>query len=160
MKVSLTRRYRFSASHRLHAPELSEGENQRVFGKCNNPFGHGHNYELEVTVRGEVNADTGLVVGLEQLDGYVAAEVLRRLENKNMNLDVPEFRNLVPTTENLALLIGQFLREKWAIGFGPGGPALVRIYLQETARNGFELLLNEGEQVAEEPLSSEAVAVS
>jgi 6-pyruvoyltetrahydropterin/6-carboxytetrahydropterin synthase len=160
MKVSLTRRYRFSASHRLDTPALSESENQRVFGKCNNPFGHGHNYELEVTVRGQVIVDTGLVIGLEQLDRYVEAEVLRRLKNRNMNLDVPEFRNLVPTTENLALVIGQFLRAKWREEFGSAGPALVRIYLQETARNGFELLLNEREPIAREPLSRETVAVS
>src|SRR5690242_17074946 len=131
MKVSLTRRYRFAASHRLETPALSETENQRVFGKCNNPFGHGHNYELEVTVHGEVCADTGLVVGLEQLDDYVEAQVLRRLKNKNMNLDVPEFRNLVPTTENLALVISQLLREKWTSEFGPAGAALIRIHLQE-----------------------------
>ena len=85
MKAHLTRRYLFSASHRLHSAEMSEEENRRVYGKCNNPYGHGHNYALEVTVAGQVDARTGMVCDLVELDDFVGREVLERFGHENLN---------------------------------------------------------------------------
>jgi 6-pyruvoyltetrahydropterin/6-carboxytetrahydropterin synthase len=143
MMVSVTRRYRFSASHRLHTELLTETENARVFGKCNNPYGHGHDYELDVTVTGGVDAETGQVIRMDRLDSYVQDQVLNRFANRYINVDVPEFRDLVPTTENVVLVIARLLREHWTERFGAGGPQLARIHVQETGRNGFELSLAE-----------------
>ncbi len=143
MKASVTRRYHFPASHRLHSPALSESENDRIFGKCNNPYGHGHNYELEVTVRGMINEQTGLVIVIDLLDDYVSRTVLQHFSSRNINLDVPEFNRLVPTTENIAQVIAQYLATDWLSCFGHSGPVLTRVHVQETARNGFELLLLE-----------------
>jgi 6-pyruvoyltetrahydropterin/6-carboxytetrahydropterin synthase len=141
--ASLTAKYFFSASHRLHTPALSELENARVFGKCNNPYGHGHNYELEVTVRGPVDLDTGLVVNRKLLDEYVQERVVNRFAYRNINLDIPELKDLVPTTENLVNVIAHLLRTDWAAHFGMAGPAPTRLHIQETGRNGFELLMSE-----------------
>lgn len=135
----VTRRYRFSASHRLHSAQLSEEENQSLYGKCNNPYGHGHDYVLDVSVSGPVNSRTGLIVPIEDLDRLVASEILRPLATKNLNLDVAEFAQTVPTTENLALDIRTRLNQAWKAAFPNGGPALARIRLQETDRNIFEL---------------------
>ena len=100
MKAHLTRRYIFSASHRLHTDQLSADENRAVYGKCNNPHGHGHNYALEVTVSGQVNPATGMVCNLADLDDAVRCEVIERFDHLNLNLQ-PEFASYVPTTENL-----------------------------------------------------------
>ena len=131
MKVHLTRRYHFSASHRLHSPELSEAENQRIYGKCNNPYGHGHNYAVEVTVTGPVNPATGMVANLAELDGYVEREVVEAFDHKYLNEEVEEFRGNVATTENLCREIYRRLK---------GFPAarLERIRIEETAGNSFE----------------------
>jgi len=129
----LTRRYRFSASHRLHSNQLSEDENWRVYGKCNNDFGHGHNYHLEVTVAGPVDAVTGMVVNPADLDTVVRQEVLGPFDHTNLNLDSPCFRDLVPTSENLLLEIAGRLSAHWT---GPG--RLVKVKLQETGKNFFE----------------------
>ena len=102
MKLSLTKLYRFSASHRLHTPEFSEAENQRLYGKCNNPFGHGHNYVVEVTVTGPVDSQTGMIANLGELDPFVEREVVEAFDQKYLNEEVPEFRISVPTTENVA----------------------------------------------------------
>src|SRR5208282_1721022 len=110
MMVYLTRRYRFSAGHRLHNDALSAEENLRVYGKCNNPNGHGHNYLLEVTVAGAIEPATGMVFDLGTLDGIVAESVLDKLDHKNLNLDMENFRAQVPTTENLCLEISKLLR--------------------------------------------------
>src|SRR3982075_2296093 len=91
LKIELGRRYHFSASHRLHSAHLSEEENCRVFGKCNNPFGHGHNYVLEVNVSGKVDPETGMIVNLADLDGFVESAVLRLLDHKSLNEDVAVF---------------------------------------------------------------------
>ena len=107
--VYLTRRYRFSAAHRLHSEALDEEQNERLYGKCNNPFGHGHNYVLEVTVSGPVDPATGMVLNLTDLDGAVQAEVLDRFEHTNLNLDVDSFAGRVPTTENLCVEIYRLL---------------------------------------------------
>ena len=101
--VYLTRRYRFSASHRLHNDVLTAEENSRFYGKCDNAFGHGHNYMLEVTVAGEVDASTGMVLDLAILDGAVQREVIDRFDLSNLNLDSDRFRTLVPTTENMCI---------------------------------------------------------
>jgi 6-pyruvoyltetrahydropterin/6-carboxytetrahydropterin synthase len=133
----LTRRYHFAASHRLSSPELSEEENRRLYGKCNYPHGHGHDYTLEVSVEGAMN-DDGQVVDREALDHMVELRVLRLVDHKNLNLDVPEFNGAVPTTENLAFFVERRLREGWNLA-----PRLARIRIIETARNTFELEVTE-----------------
>src|ERR1700690_2229953 len=100
MKAYLTRRYMFSASHRLHSDAFSDAENAATYGKCNNPYGHGHNYALEVTVSGQVDESTGMVGNLADLDGIVRQEILERFDVQNLNT-LPEFSQAVPTTENL-----------------------------------------------------------
>ena len=133
----LTRRYKFSASHRLHSPSMSKEENAELYGKCNNPFGHGHNYVLEVTVRGPVNAESGRVVNIGVLDAYIQREVISRFDHKDMNRDVPDFVDLVPTTENLSVIVEKRLRRDWISSFGTASLDAVRV--QETKRNLFEL---------------------
>ena len=140
--TSVTRRYRFSASHRLHSGQLSEEHNQEIYGKCNNPYGHGHDYVLDVTVDGPVQARSGLVVPIGALDRLIEAEVLTRFAGKNLNTDVPGFASVVPTTENLAREIGARLRSAWSSAFAAGGPALAGIRLHETDRNRVDLRLN------------------
>ena len=110
--VYLTRRCEFSASHYYHNPEFSEEENQRVFGKCANLNGHGHNYTLEVTVKGEVDPQTGFVVDLKELKETLNREVLEALDHRHLNKEVPEFATQNPTTENLAVYIWQRLERK------------------------------------------------
>lgn len=139
--VSLTRVYRFSASHRLHSPALSDTENERVFGKCNNPYGHGHNYVLSVTAAGEVDERTGRLINIAELDEFVNVKVLHLFSHRNINEDVPQFAELVPTTENVALVIADLLQQSWAELAGDAGPWLRRVHVQETARNSFEVLM-------------------
>ena len=112
MKAHLTRRYMFSASHRLHSAEMSEEENRATYGKCNNPNGHGHNYTLEVTVKGAVDPKSGFVVDLKQLKDVMSREVLDALDHRFLNKEVPEFFTRIPTTENLAIAIWQRLAPK------------------------------------------------
>ncbi len=138
--MKLTRRYRFSASHRLHAPALPDADNIRIYGKCNNPFGHGHDYVMEVVVRGPVDGVTGLVVDMRSMDDLVRCEVVDAFDHKNLNTDVPEFGRTVPTSENLAVAAGRRLRNAWKERFGDV-PALEKIRIHETRRNIFELLL-------------------
>jgi len=110
--VYLTRKAEFSASHYYHNPALSPEENQRLFGKCNNSNGHGHNYTLEVTVRGRVDPRSGFVVDLKQLKDIMHREVLDALDHRFLNKEIPEFSKLIPTTENLAITIWQRLAPK------------------------------------------------
>jgi 6-pyruvoyltetrahydropterin/6-carboxytetrahydropterin synthase len=131
LKVELGRRYRFSASHRLHNPDLSEAENSRLYGKCNNPFGHGHNYVLEVLVSGSVDPATGMIANLADLDGFVEREVLEPFDHKSLNEDVAAFRATVPTTENLCIEIFRRLK-----AFPKA--KLERVRIQETSNNSFE----------------------
>lgn len=129
--MRLTRSYQFSASHRLHTPALSEEENRRLYDKCNNPFGHGHNYELEITVEGAPGAD-GQIVNREKMDHAVKTRVLNRIDHRDLNRDIAEFKGAVTTTENLAVVVRQLLLSGWNL------PAkLVRIQIRETARNTF-----------------------
>ena len=131
--MTLTRRYRFAASHRLNTDALSAEENASLYGKCNNPFGHGHDYVLDVTVAGTVDA-SGQVVNRQALDALVEREVLARVDHRNLNCDVPELKGRVATTENLATAVESMLTSKWNL---PASLAGVRI--SETARNTFEL---------------------
>src|ERR1700733_5737000 len=131
MKAHLTRRYRFSASHRLHSTEMSADENRVTYGKCNNPHGHGHNYALEVTVSGQVDQSTGMVCNLVDLDGFVEREVLSRYHLENLNT-LQEFSQQVPTTENLSVEIFEILQR----GFYHAH--LERVRLEEYMMNSFE----------------------
>jgi 6-pyruvoyltetrahydropterin/6-carboxytetrahydropterin synthase len=131
MKMSLTRRYRFAASHRLHSPALSEVENERIYGKCNSPYGHGHNYAVEVTITGPVDRDTGMIANLGDLDPFVQREVIEGFDCKYLNEDVPEFQAIVPTTENVCREIYRRLTK-----FSPA--RIERVRIEETSKNSFE----------------------
>jgi 6-pyruvoyltetrahydropterin/6-carboxytetrahydropterin synthase len=131
MKAHLTRRYRFSASHRLHSEQMSEEENRVTFGKCNNPYGHGHNYHLEVTVSGPVDPSTGMVCNLADLDGFVRNKVLERYDLENLNR-LQEFAQNVPTTENLCVEIFEILEQGFPLAH------LEKVRLEETMMNAFE----------------------
>ena len=131
MKAYLTRRYRFSSSHRLHSPDMSAEENRAIYGKCNNPHGHGHNYALEVTVSGQVEQSTGMVCNLVDLDGFVEREVVSRYDIENLNM-LQEFAQTVPTTENLCVEIFEIMQR----GFKKAH--LERVRLEETMMNSFE----------------------
>jgi 6-pyruvoyltetrahydropterin/6-carboxytetrahydropterin synthase len=136
--VYLTRRYRFCASHRLHNESLPDDVNLRIYGKCDSPFGHGHNYVLEVTVEGPIDQETGMTFDLAALDCLVQKEVLERFDHTNLNLDVEEFRSRVPTTENVCAEIFHRLQHK-VDGGGPLHAAhLARVRLEETTSNFFE----------------------
>ena len=131
MKAHLTRRYMFSASHRLHSDQMSEEENRATYGKCNNPYGHGHNYMIEVTVSGPVDDQTGMVCNLVDLDGFVHNHILERYDHQNLNL-LAEFVKEVPTTENLCIAIYEIVKR----GFNKAHLEKVRI--EETMMNSFE----------------------
>jgi len=131
MIAHLTRRYLFSASHRLHSAEMSETENQTTYGKCNNPHGHGHNYSLEVTVSGRVDSSTGMVCNLVDLDQCVEREVLSRYHIENLNT-LKEFAVTVPTTENLCIQIFEILQRSFPHAH------LDKVRLEETMMNSFE----------------------
>ena len=135
----LTRQYRFAASHRLHAAPLSDDENRRVYGKCNNPFGHGHNYLMEVSARGPLDPASGTAVNTRLLDSLVAREVLDPLEHSNLNTDVAAFNGVVPTSENLAIEVCRRLKRNWNIAFPGEWPRLEKIRIAETERNIFEI---------------------
>ena len=136
--IYLTRRYRFSAGHRLHSDALNAEENRRVYGKCNNPNGHGHNYALEVTVGGSIDPATGMVIDLVTMDGIVSAQVIEKLDHKNLNLDMENFRTQVPTTENVCHEIYRLLRDPLEKAGAERGLKLERVRLEETNLNSFE----------------------
>jgi len=130
-KISLTRRYRFAASHRLHSPQLSEEENQRTYGKCSNPLGHGHNYVVWVTLTGPVDGATGMIANLGELDPFVEREVIEAFDYRFLNEEVAEFRATVPTTENVCREIYRRLQKF-------PRARLERIRIEETSKNSFE----------------------
>jgi 6-pyruvoyltetrahydropterin/6-carboxytetrahydropterin synthase len=132
VKISLTRRYRFSASHRLHTTKLSEEENRRIYGKCSNPYGHGHNYAVEVTLTGPVDPETGMIANLAELDPFVEREVIEPFDHKFLNEEVPEFRAGVATTENLCREIFRRLKSFPAT-------RLEKVRIEETSKNSFEI---------------------
>lgn len=138
MTAHLTRRYRFSASHRLHNEALSAEENARTYGKCNSPYGHGHNYVLEVTVAGPIDPATGMVYDLAVLDQTVEHEVLEPFDTSYLNLDVESFRRTVPTTENVCVEIFNLLGERIEDRRAGRGPRLERVRLEETSSNSVE----------------------
>jgi len=129
--VTLTKKFGFSAAHRLHSAQLSEEENRTVFGKCNNPHGHGHNYELEVTVQGNIDPQTGMIMDLGKLMQIVQDQVLERFDHKHLNEDTPEFNSLNPTGENIVQVIWTLLQPEL-------GSSLMRLGLWETPKNLFE----------------------
>lgn len=128
MISELSRRLVFSAAHRLHSPQLSDAENKKIFGKCNHPHGHGHNYVLDVTLRGPINLQTGMVFNLSELKEILIHEVESRLDHKNLNLDVAEFKTLNPTAENIALQVWKWLEPRLK-------DLLFEVKLQETENN-------------------------
>jgi len=131
MKAYLTRRYMFSASHRLHSDAMTAEENRATYGKCNNPHGHGHNYALEVTVSGPVDEPTGMVCNLTDLDGFVQREILERFDQQNLNV-LPDFAASVPTTENLCIVIYDILQRGFRYAH------LEKVRFEETMMNSFE----------------------
>jgi 6-pyruvoyltetrahydropterin/6-carboxytetrahydropterin synthase len=131
MKAYLTRRYMFSASHRLHRDDMSAEENVTTYGKCNNPYGHGHNYTLEVTVSGQVDQRTGMICNLVELDTFVGRELLARFDHQNLNT-LPEFAENVPTTENLCVAAYEILQRGFSYAH------LEKVRIEETMMNSFE----------------------
>ncbi|HEV1993509.1 MAG TPA: 6-carboxytetrahydropterin synthase [Candidatus Acidoferrum sp.] len=125
--VTITRKIEFAASHRYNNPALSAEENRRIFGKCNNPHGHGHNYILEVTVAGEPDPMTGMVLDLKELKELLEKEVMQRMDHRHLNHEVPELAGKIPTCENIAQVIWELLEPKITRG------RLHRIRLHESA---------------------------
>jgi 6-pyruvoyltetrahydropterin/6-carboxytetrahydropterin synthase len=143
VRVELGRRYRFAASHRLHSGRLSEEENFRVYGKCNNPHGHGHNYVVEISLSGDVDPATGMIANLADLDRFFERQILEAFDHRSLNEEVAAFRDKVPTTENLCLEI--FRRMK---SFPLA--KLERVRVEETSNNSFEYAGNDLMDVPEE----------
>jgi 6-pyruvoyltetrahydropterin/6-carboxytetrahydropterin synthase len=131
MKAHLSRRYLFSASHRLHSESMSDQQNQQTYGKCNNPYGHGHNYFIQITVSGQVDEKTGMVCNLTDLDGFIEREILARYDHENLNT-LPEFSQQVPTTENLCIHIYEIVQRSFHQAH------LERVRIEETMMNSFE----------------------
>jgi 6-pyruvoyltetrahydropterin/6-carboxytetrahydropterin synthase len=130
MKAYLSRRYRFSASHRLHVDGFSDAANRETFGKCNNPFGHGHNYVVQVTYSGAIDPETGMVANLADLDAFAQEHLLARFDHTNLNtLDL--FENMVPTTENLAIAVERIFRQF-------PHAHLQTVHVEETGNNSFD----------------------
>ena len=136
MTVHLTRKYWFAASHRLHSVALTDAQNRETYGKCDNPHGHGHNYEVALTVTGLVHPVTGRAANLEALDALARREILEPLHHRNLNEEVAAFRTAVPTTENLTLEVDRRLRAAWPEAIGA---RLEKVRIWETDRNICEL---------------------
>tara|TARA_B100000809_G_C15077320_1_gene508332 strand:+ start:420 stop:827 length:408 start_codon:yes stop_codon:yes gene_type:complete len=132
MKVSVCRKAHFNAAHRLFNPKWTFEKNQEIFGKCNNPNFHGHNYDLEVWIKGEVNLETGYVIDLKILKGIIKSEVEDKFDHKNLNEDTEEFKNVIPTAENIVVVIWNLIKLK----LDPKFELKVRLF--ETQRNVFE----------------------
>ncbi|MFY7825559.1 MAG: 6-pyruvoyl trahydropterin synthase family protein [Flectobacillus sp.] len=131
-RVAVFRKEHFNAAHRLHNPNWSDEKNERVYGKCNNPTFHGHNYELIVQVIGELDAETGYVIDMKVLSDIIKNEILDRFDHRNLNLDTEEFKDLNPSAENIAIVIYDILRNK----LSPNLDIKIRLY--ETERNFVE----------------------
>ncbi len=130
--VTVTRRLRFNAAHRVHNPAFSDERNQETFGKCNNPYGHGHNYVLDVSLEGEIDPDTGYVMDLSRLKEIVTREVLSKVDHHNLNIDVPFMQGVIPTSENFIVQIWRILESK------VGNAKLKKLVLWETENNYVE----------------------
>ncbi|TAH21203.1 MAG: 6-carboxytetrahydropterin synthase [Cytophagales bacterium] len=137
MKTSVFRKEHFNAAHRLHNPHWSPQKNEQIFGKCNNPNFHGHNYDLIVQVIGEIDPETGYVMDMKVLSDIIKENILDRFDHKNLNMEVSEFQNLNPTAENIALVIWQILKEKINTLINPNLAIKVKLY--ETERNFVEV---------------------
>ena len=149
--MRLTRRYRFSASHRLHAPALDDERNREIYGKCNNPYGHGHDYTLEVAVAGEPASATGRLIALGELDRLVESVILKAMDRRDLNSQVEEFGKLVPTTENLAAVVAARLAKAWPAAFAGAAARLEKGRIHETNRNIFEVHLGAPEAADDVP---------
>ena len=132
MKVKVFRKEHFNAAHRLHNPNWGAEKNKSIFGKCNNPNYHGHNYDLTVVVEGEIDPETGYVIDIKTLSDIIKEQVTDRFDHKNLNLDVSEFKDLNPTAENIAVVIWNLIRQKLDLKF------TLTIRLYETERNFVE----------------------
>lgn len=139
----VTRQYRFSASHRLHSASLSQEANRQLYGKCNNPYGHGHNYVVDVSVQGPLEERTGRVLDIRLLDDLVDRQILEPFEHRNLNAEVEAFATVVPTSENLASEICRRLKRNWSNVFPGEWPKLEKIRIAETPRNIFEVRTDE-----------------
>jgi 6-pyruvoyltetrahydropterin/6-carboxytetrahydropterin synthase len=135
-KISVFRKEHFNAAHRLHNPDWSAEKNKEIFGLCNNANYHGHNYELIIQITGTINPETGYVIDMKDLSDLAQVEVLKKFDHKNLNLDVPEFKNLNPSAENIAIVIYHKLRVKIATELD------LKIRLYETERNFVEFPAN------------------
>jgi 6-pyruvoyltetrahydropterin/6-carboxytetrahydropterin synthase len=141
--IRVTRRYRFSSSHRLHSPHLDARRNVEVYGKCNNPYGHGHDYTLDVTVQGQFESRSGRLIPLNALDAFVEQHIAGAFDRRDLNSDVADFAALVPTTENLAHVIAHRLA-----AFAAPHARVEKVRIWETPRNIIEVLVPSGpEQV-------------
>jgi len=136
--AEISRKYSFAAAHRLHSTRLSDEENRAIYGKCNNPYGHGHDYEVELRVRGKVDPRTGVVAALDLLDQVAEKSFLAPFRFRDLN-EIDAFRHAVPTTENLASEIFERLRAGWDSVFGVDGPRLKSVRIAETDRNICEI---------------------
>lgn len=132
MKATICRKSTFNAAHRLHNKNWSDNKNVEIFGKCNNPNFHGHNYELHVKITGEIDPDTGYILDTKLLKEIIEKEITARFDHKNLNLDTEEFKNLIPTVENMAVVIYNILLSKI------GSNKKLKIKLYETERNYIE----------------------
>ena len=129
MRVTISRKAHFNAAHRLYRKDWNFEQNDAVFGKCNNPNFHGHNYELIVSVTGKINPETGYVMDIKELSNFILEEVEKPFDHKNLNLDVPEFENLNPTAENIVVVIWNKIRKRIPLEFD------LEVVLYETPRN-------------------------
>ena len=130
--ISVTRRSHFNAAHRLHNPDWTDEKNIEFYGDCNNKNFHGHNYDLEVTITGEMNSESGYLIDMKELSDLIYNEIELRFDHKNLNLDTIEFKNLIPTAENISIVIWKILRTKIDKMF------ILKIRLYETPRNFVE----------------------
>lgn len=131
LKIELGRRYKFAASHRLHSQKLNAEQNSRVYGKCNNAHGHGHNYVMEISMSGTLDPATGMIANLADLDDFVEREVIEAFDHRSLNEEIPAFRDRVPTTENVCIEIFKRLKH-----FPQA--RLERVRVEETGNNSFE----------------------
>ena len=136
----ITRRAEFSSSHVCAQPLLSAEENRELYGKCNNPYGHGHDYVLDVSVTGPVDTASGQVVNIQVLDRLVGERILHDFDHKYLNADVREFGEAIPTSENIIRVMENRLQAHWRDSFAGEWPRLEKIRLRETRRNAFELV--------------------
>jgi len=132
--IYITRKFHFSASHRLYKAGLSEEENEQLFGKCSNPNGHGHNYNLEITIAGKIDPETGFVLDLKELKDLVNTKIIEEVDHKNLNLDVSFLKEVIPSTENIAVQFWNILKEK----IDNPHRSLYSVKIHETENNSVE----------------------